>query len=314
MNIIELSAAPDGALTARLEAFELQFSYPLGATSRFRISHLPDYTAFYRAQGGESICLLATTPAGEIIGTVSASVRILKTPAGSTLKVAYIGDLKIAPHLKTPRTLFALVETLKAWLEPLVDAAYGVVMDGTSVVPTAYSGRLGLPAFLPFAPQHILRFSVDQLVETEAVVVDESTGRALYEELAEGGYIFPAGNASQRSLTQPIWYAAGNRACGMLEDTRKAKRLFVDDGTEILSSHLAYFVASEGQAAQEVIVAALEKSRELGFRAMFLTLDDDDMCSLEPFLKEFTYSDALATIYATETLHPGRMKVNSSEV
>jgi hypothetical protein len=314
VNITELSATPDVALIAQLENFELAFSYPLGRANRFRISHLPDYTAFYRSQGEQSVCLLATTPAGEIAGTVSATVRTLKTPTGSKLKVAYIGDLKIAPHLKTPRTFFALVNTLRAWLEPLVDAAYGVVMDGTSVVPSSYSGRLGLPPFLPFAAQHILCFSTDHLPETEAVVVDECTGRALYERLAQESYVFIASNSSLRSSVAPIWYASCDKACGMLEDTRKAKRLFADDGTEILSSHLSCFVAVDGQAGSEVIAAALEKSGELGFRAMFLTLDDDDMRLLKPFLREFTYSNALAIIYATETLCPGRMKINTSEI
>ena len=42
MNISELSVAPDPQTVARLEVFESQFSYPLGETSRFRISHLSE--------------------------------------------------------------------------------------------------------------------------------------------------------------------------------------------------------------------------------------------------------------------------------
>ena len=315
MNIIELPTIPDVDMAARLETFESQFSYSLGEASRFRISHSPMYTAFYRSQGEWSVCLLAVTDAGEIAGTVSATIRTLKTPTGSKLNVAYIGDLKVAPHLKTQRPLIAIAKELRKRLEPLVDAAYGVVMNGTSSVPSNYTGRLGIPSFVPFAALNILRFSTEKILEAKANVIDIYEGHALYELLTQDGYAFSLGTPALRSNIVPCWYAAHDKkACGMLEDTRRAKRLFMDSGEEILSSHLSYFAVADGQAAREVIITALVKSRALGFHGMFLTLDDKDMRIVAPFLGGLTYSNAPATIYATKTLHPFRMKVNSSEV
>src|SRR5437588_48708 len=85
--------APD--LARALEVFEEQFSYPLGPGRTFRISHGADYPRFFRAMGEAAVFVAERE--GQVLGTVGAALRRLRTPDGTEARVAYLGDLKVLP-------------------------------------------------------------------------------------------------------------------------------------------------------------------------------------------------------------------------
>lgn len=151
MTLTILEEKPSAEMAGRLEQFELLFTYPLGPTQRFRISHGNDYPLFFRAiGGGNSASFVAGDKRGEILGTLGAALRRVRLADGTLRVVAYVGDLKTRPGLDQGRTLVRLALEATRWCRARgALSAYGVVMDGTARLPADYSGRCGI---LPFSP------------------------------------------------------------------------------------------------------------------------------------------------------------------
>src|SRR5258706_2631104 len=145
MKIHQLSTLPSPSLARALEEFELPFTYPLGPGKFFRISHGEDYSLFFRSQG-EASCFIAEHQ-GRVVGALGTVIRRLRMPDGTERSAAYFGDLKIAPEARGGTVLIRLARAADAWVRPRVQAAFGVVMGGTSLTPDAYTGRVGIPGF-----------------------------------------------------------------------------------------------------------------------------------------------------------------------
>jgi hypothetical protein len=157
LQVHQLRWAPAPDLQARLEAFELQFDYPLGPDRRFSISHGDDYTRFFRAMG-DATCLVAENSNG-VAGTLAAITRRLVVPDGRIEEVTYLADLKIAPAARGGRALLRLARAALAISTTSI--GYCVVMGGTSVAPDAYTNRLGIPAFPAVGTIDVLRLPTE---------------------------------------------------------------------------------------------------------------------------------------------------------
>lgn len=303
----------DHEMEHRLQEFEALFSYPLSSTQFFRIAHGPCYTCFYESQG-ESFTWIVHTQK-DIIATVSSSIRPI-TMKGKQHKVAYIGDLKIHPDHQGGPTLFTIAKTLHLFLRERADFAYGVVMNGTKVVPSLYTGRLGIPSFEDVASIYVLRFDTHQDISLahKATICDPDFAYRLYQSIHhENGSSYYAAPALHtiRSQLNPIGLEANQSACGILEDTRKAKRLFLNNRNELVAAHLSYFAFKRDVDALRLIQTALYLARSHGFPALFLVLSKIQYKKLESFLCDF--EESLATIYATDTL-AGLIPINTSEI
>src|SRR6185503_13365627 len=130
MKVHPLCDPPALSLAQALAEFEAPFTYPLGPDKFFRITHGADYTLFFRAQG-EGACFIAEHQ-DQVVGSLGTVVRRLWMPGGVERRVAYLGDLKIAPGARGGVVLARLARAAQAWLRPKVDAGFGVVMGGTS--------------------------------------------------------------------------------------------------------------------------------------------------------------------------------------
>lgn len=295
MKLCELSPDIDADWQGKLATFEALFHYPLGENQRFRIDHSPDHTAFYRAMGDAKTWMV--TAGGEIIAMVSMAIRTLSIQ-GEVKKIAYIGDLKIHPEHQSGRVLFHIMRCLQPFLEQNSACAYSVVMDGTRITPEQYTGRLGIPLFNAVAKLHILRIKTAQGAASDATHIPAQEGRALYERLTHD--FCNAGLVALRSAMEPQWFAAGHQACGMLEDTRLAKRLYLTTGEELLSAHLSCFAFQNAPAALSLLHLACEQARQLGYPYMFVALSKEQYALLSPVLQRFHYTHAPATLYATD--------------
>jgi hypothetical protein len=292
---------PTGELGVALTRFESQFTYPLGPGRSFRISHGGDYTRFYRSIG-EAVCFVAENE-GEVLGTICGAVRPLLQPDGRQRLALYLGDLKVASRLPG-RALLKLAEAMRDWASPKVDAAYSVVMDGTRVTPERYTGRLGIPSFQKLAQIAVLRFEIPPADELSADSTRDwranaEAGEACYVRLAAGCFASRGGNPELRSDSVPRWLMDfGGGACGRLEDTRRAKRLWADDGREMKSAHLSCFAYRDAAAGIRLITSALDFAARLGFPALFLAVpvSDIEAFSTIPNRKPVI---APATIYGT---------------
>jgi hypothetical protein len=86
------------------------------------------------------------------------------------------------------------------------------------------------------------------------------------------GTCFPeAGDAELRSQREPLGIALPHgEACAILEDTRRAKRLFARDGCEIVSAHLSRFAFRSPADGARLIRGALEECRRRQMTAAFV--------------------------------------------
>lgn len=302
---------------AALQQFERQFRYPLGKQGSFRISHGEDYTRFFRAMG-EATTLLAERH-GTILGVASAALRPLHMPDGSLATVAYIGDVKVEPLARGGRTLWRLMEALKAWIGTRATHALAVVMEGTPVDPRRYTGRVGIPPFAPVAPLAVLelREPISFPNESQYREVASEHGIACFRNLVGDACWCADGDPSLRSATTPLWLVeSGGRACGRLEDTRQAKRLWDDQGQEIRHAHLSHFAWADHESGVRLLSVVLEHALEKGFDGLFTTTSREAGVAFAA--RQHAFKIAPAMVYgagATAAAAPnGRWMINSAEI
>lgn len=315
MKVSQLTGPPSPALARALAEFEAPFTYPLGPGKFFRISHGEDYTLFFRAQGKGS-CFIADNQ-GRVIGALGTAIRRLWMPDGTERATAYFGDLKIAADARGGAVLLRLARAAEAWLRTKVEAGFGVVMGGSSLTPDAYTGRVGIPNFQNLGQLVIFRISGNGKNKGAALEPFRATrgvALACYRHLSFGRYACPAGDAAERSQMTPVWLMRPDgSACGMLEDTRKAKRLIMGDGSELLSGHLSCFACANALAGAELIGVALQQAIRAGLPALFVSVAATDAQELREALHNFEVLAAPATVYGAG-LPAGCWNINSSEI
>ena len=317
MNLHALRDAPPEPLRRALADFEAQFTYPLGPGRSFRISHGYDYPRFFRAIGS-AVSFVAERD-GRVAGVVGVAIRPLVTPDGAQRPAAYVGDLKVSPAARGTLVFPRLARAALAWARPQVDAGYGVVMDGTTATPAAYTGRAAVPAFRPAGKVFVLRLpavnespagGTNRWIDSPA-----DAGPARYAALSHWRYAAAGGNPAERSEMTPVWLVhPDGSACGRLEDTRRAKRLWADDGTEMVSAHLACFAFATPRAGAELLEAAGRIAGGSGFPAVFVAVAEPDMTGLSPALGAADRVVAPATVYAAGLDAGPAWNINSSEI
>ncbi len=314
MIMHQLREAPDPELSAALEAFEKQFRYPLGPGRFFRIDHGADYPRFFRAMG--TACCFVAARDGRVVGALGAALRSLLLPDGGTVTALYLGDLKVAPAARGGPVLVRLLQAARAWTGDQTAAAFSVVMDGTTVTPERYTGRLGIPAFGVVGKIAVFRFATtgEKPSGEDLFRAGDEAGGECFRRLSRGRYSSPGGIPEERSEIPPAWlvHPAG-LACGRLEDTRRAKRLITQEGDEMASAHLACFAFENPRSGADLIRQALARARNHGLPALFVAVPVAEADSLAANLKDIDTVVAPATIYGAE-LTTGSWNINSSEI
>ncbi len=324
MKILRLHAAAAPSLGGALEEFERQFVYPLGPGRSFRISHGTDYARFFRAiGGGQGVSFVAEDASGEVLGTLGVALRPMQWPDGSTRLAAYVGDLKVVRDLRAAQTLLRLALAAFAWGRPLgAVAVYGIVMDGTPSSPSSYTGRFGIPAFQSLAGLRVLRLPVGP---DSGGAMDESIGaplpevEELYAKLSARVPAFaPLGGApGLRSAMTPVGLLTPDRtACGVLEDTRLAKRLIGNDDAEMCSAHLSHFACTHPAAGLTVIREAMRRTAQGGnASALFVSIPASDEALLQLLrAAQPELVDAPATIFGAGLPSDCAWNVSTSEI
>jgi hypothetical protein len=316
MTIHAFTELPPPDLASQLSSFERQFRYPLGNSGSFRIEHDADYSRFYRAMG-DARCFVSEG-AGEVLGVLSAVIRDLQAPDGSRHAVAYIGDLKLAPHARFGMTLPDLTAACIAWASLRAVAAFGIVMDGTTNLPDKYSGRVGIPGFDPLGHIVVLRFKCRTArgdVANDNLLANDQSGRDCYRELSMGRYACPLGCSGERSEVMGRWFVTeSGDACGFLEDTRRAKRLIGEDDVEMQSAHLSCLAYRDVPSAASLLRTATIEAARLGYPALFTAVAAKDADSLLSEFADFPVIAAPATVYGFLLQKDFPWNVNSSEI
>jgi hypothetical protein len=317
MNLHRLTGPPPPDLARALAAFEERFTYPLGPGRSFRISHGDDYPRFFRAIG-DAVCFIAERQ-GRVLGSLAVAVRPLHLPGGGERPAAYLADLKIDPEVRGGIVLRRLAREADA-LARLAGAAFSVVMEGTKVTPLAYTGRVGIPAFAELGRIAVLRLPCrtdfqSVPAEEDGLKIRPTEARDCYLRLSRGRYASPGGKPAERSGTAPFWLLSPDgSAVGLFEDTRRAKRLFADDGSELNSAHLSSFAFRTAPAGAALLRSALGHAARLGFPALFVAVAAEEAPALVDELAMPDVVVAPALVYGAG-LEPGfPWNVNTSEI
>lgn len=314
MIVHRLQSKPSSEVAHKLEEFEKQFTYPLGPSRSFRINHGEDYPRFYRAIGEAAIFVCERK--GEILGVMGTAVRPLRQANGETISSLYIGDLKLSPSARGGIVLLRLALAAFEWAVARASVAYGVVMDGTSVTPEKYTGRLGIMPFRAVGKVMVLRFTCSPTgEETESRESSAENGLACFEKLSVGTFTGLGGTPEERSETAALWLMCKDgAACGRLEDTRKAKRLIVDGGVEMKSLHLSCFASESLDAGVELLRSALALTARLGFPALFVSVGEDEAGQILSSMSDVETTVAPATIYGCLLPQGFAWNINTAEI
>lgn len=302
MTILELNSPPAPELGAALAEFEQSFLYPLGPDQKFRISHGQEYLPFFRAMG--DVTLLVAEHAGRVLGTVVLVRRIvhIRSESGTREEPAYyLCDLKLRSEWqRTPLLSRLSMAAMRHILSNGGQRCYGVVMDGTSRLPTDYTGRMGIPLLEPLAEIMIMRVTPREVlpIEETVQVAPVSAVEELYRSLHGHGVSASKGLSAERALMTPIGLVdSSGGACGKLEDTRRGKRLFLQTGEELLSAHLSNWAWTDARLGAKVLLQALSIGIQHGFKAIFAALPRKSYSQVLPYLQQAQIQEAPATIF-----------------
>jgi hypothetical protein len=322
MTVQILTQAPEPGLAGALERFERGFTYPLGSGLSFSISHGQDYPRFFRAIARDaSASFVAISGNGEVRGTLGVAVRPLQFPSGERRLAAYLGDLKTKPGAGRGLALFRLTAEATAWsMARGAVAAYGVVMEGTPHAPSNYTGRFGMHAFHAIERLCILRIPVDVCKRSEDGAFDAelSSVEECFRNLGSGSFAPLGGAPELRSSHSPIsLQSPDHSACGIIENTRLAKRLFREDGEEMLAAHLSKFAYKDPSAGMRLIRQALARCANAALApALFVAIPESDLNGFNELLEDNPgVVKAPASIYGTQFAGiTGRWNISTSEI
>lgn len=309
INVFKLEAV-ESQLNERMSEFEKSFSYPLGDSGTFTISHGDDYGRFFRAIGKSRVYVACS--GDEVIG----SLAVVQRPVminGCQQPSIYIGDLKIKKG--EGRVLYCLIkEAHDDNIEMRDRPHYGVMMKGTARRPSDYTGRLGLPKFKNMGEVAIMRVPVcEQKSKGNLLQIGLSGAISLSRELSFNGNILPIGRSNIRSQQTPTGYCLNDKsAVCIMEDTLSAKRLYSDDGSEIISGHLSSLQYNKPEEGVRLVNAVMPQAVENNYPALFFSVPIQDAPVFQKAFKESCCAPAF--IYGRNMEAASRWQLNSSEI
>ncbi len=310
--LTSITAAVPAALATTLANFESAFTYPLGPGRTFRISHGTDYGRFYRSQGEAQV--LALHHDDRVTGVMAAARRELRLPDRMRTPSIYLGDLKIAQADRGGLALLRLARGIQAWAGQATAIGWSVVMDGTAVGPRSYSGRLDIPALVPVARIVILRLPCQPGPAADDWHAEADQAAACFAHLSCGSTHACHADRTARSRLPPVWLRHPlGQACGVLEDTLLAKRLWDDHGDELVSAHFGRFAWSNPAAGARCLTQARLRAAAYGYPALFCAVPESRLSELRPGMgSDVTVTGA--TIHACGLPEGGPWIIDTAEI
>ena len=317
IDFCAIDSQTDAGLAAALENFEAQFRYPLGPNRWFTISHGEDYTRFFRAIG-EARCFIARR-GHRVVGVISVSHCRMRKTDGEWATAAYISDLKVNAS-GGGRCLLRLLRNAAEWAQRTpTTPGFSVVMDGTARRPTAYSGRLGIRAYRELGKLMVLRIPSDLWAANDSCndwsKVSLEQVRARFAELTRDCFATDGGQPALRSCMQAVGILLdGGEACGILEDTRRGKLLFQDDGREMISAHLSCFGYRRASDAVRLLRVAAGICRRQRMPALFVCLPMPHGGKVLALLRQSDMVLAPATVFGAGFAAGQKWSINTAEI
>ena len=268
---------------------------------------------------GRGIRLVAERD-GEVLAAIGASLRTLALE-GVRRRLAYLGGAKAAPGAAGARAWLRLALAVRRWaLAGGAQGAYAVVMEGTRASPDRYSGRLGLEPLSELGAIEALRIPAGGGRPDPAWSAASGEAEARWRELSRRQLAPLDGEPALRSESRPRWLLCPRgRAVGLLEDTRRAKRLheILPGGGErpMRAWHLSRCRWLDPGSGERLVRQALARlPRSAGEEALFLACSPAEARELAPRLASLELVRAPAAIWGTG-VEPGlSWSVSASEI
>ena len=100
----------------------------------------------------------------------------------------------------------------------------------------------------------------------------------------------------------------------MLEDTRRAKRLFDEGGDEIKFAHLTNVQCSQIQDIVAVFASALRRARDEGCESLLVAMPELSYLDFAEALGQVHHEVFIATVYANAIDEGSMLPIHSSEI
>jgi hypothetical protein len=140
----------------------------------------------------------------------------------------------------------------------------------------------------------ILRISPGGPFVKRCRVISMKDFTAVRGRLARPGYTATGGESAHRSWRSPLpLVTTDGEACGMLEDTRRGKRLWLESGGELVSAHLSGFAYATPEAGVALLAAAVVRAEG----PFFVALPARRMETMRPLLDGLHFTEAGAVVY-----------------
>lgn len=318
MKLTVLEGPANPALANALISFDQLFTYPLSEGRHFTIAHDGNNWQFFHALGEAAYAIAESHD--HVLGVLGASLRHVVQPDGATIPLLYLGDLKIAVEARGGMTLIRLARVIQARFRERVHGAFSVVMAGTTITPTAYTGRLGIPSFLPVDTVSIfwLRTSTNDETHASTSVIHpvvSAVGLKRFDQLAAKQFRLPNSKPTVRSIMTPQWLLAedGN-ACGRIEDTLRAKRVSTNTAENMRSAHLSCFSYRTLNDGFKILNKALALAATAGYPLLFVAVTSADTAAMHAALSHRIQSLSTATVFSTHQTLPGHWNINTAEI
>ena len=318
MKLTVLEGPANSALANALISFDQQFTYPLDEGRRFTIAHDGNNWQFFHALGEAAYAIAESHD--QVLGVLGASLRHVVQPDGVNIPLLYLGDLKIAAEARGGMILLRLARSIQTRFRERVRGAFSVVMAGTSITPTTYTGRMGIPAFLPVDTISILWLRTSKHDEanssTSVIRLTGSTeGLKCFDQLAAKQFRLPHSEPAMRSIMTPQWLLADDgSACGRIEDTLRAKRVTTNTAEDMRSAHLSCFSYRTLSDGLNVLNAALALAATSGYPLLFVAIAPADTAAMQAAVSHRIQSVSTATVFSTYQTLPGHWNINTAEI
>lgn len=315
MKILQLAGNLPAELAPGYRRFEEESVYPLGGGRSFRVQHPAGSHAFFAAMG-PALHVLGIDDQG-IFASGAVALRTLHLPCGTTSRCAYFGDLRVSLRARGSLALHRALRALETWVGERADLGVGIVMEGTALTPSDYTGRVGLPAFYPVRHLDLWLLSGDPPTPP-TLGVRQTTWLALESELLRlaPGVVRPEvllGQGRSEMAQQPL-VTDPPGSCGILEDTRTVKRLILDDGKELRAGHLSCFAFNEPEAGASLLAHATRRARTAGLDSVFVSLTPEQAAQLQAQPVPGKILTTRAIVYSTSNVASCPWQWSSAEI
>lgn len=268
LKFYNIDAFPPPKIQNKIKNFESQFKYSLPRFQKYWISHSPDYTSFYRSFGVQAYNF-ALEHNYQIIGSFSLAIRS---------NASYISNIRLHHRYKNGFVLYYLLAPVWKLLKGY--QYYTVLVNNK---------QESFKKFFPYEDKRYLLMleTKNDTINIQSEIIDPMKADGIYKSLTNQN--ITQASLGLRSMIEPVWLNNKAQAICRIEDTRRAKILYDENGQEIILAYLTHFAYKNAIQGFNLLCHAMSFAAQKGYKFLCFSLTETEVRELEPFLKKFDF-------------------------